>query len=176
MDEAVQPFAEINEWAWTHLKNDLKDLTPEEIDWRPLPQANTINLIVRHLRIEAEWHLASLEHGEEMPSEVTPALQQQIDSVPADFQRNLTELDDLYTRFIAALRRTTADDLQRQTALAYRLPPGEGGSVPARFLGFHQMVHLATHWGQIRSIRNLYRTTRGEPARFFPENPSYPKR
>ena len=30
------------------------------------------------------------------------------------------------------------------------------------------------HCGQIQTIRNLYRKTRGEPARFFPENPTYP--
>ena len=35
--------------------------------------------------------------------------------------------------------------------------------------------HLAMHCGQIRSIRNLYRKTRGEPLRFFPDNPTFPR-
>ena len=30
------------------------------------------------------------------------------------------------------------------------------------------------HWGQVRTLRNLYRKTRGEPARFFPDNPTFP--
>ena len=48
----------MSEWIWNRFKDDLKDVTPEEIDWRPLPQANTINAIVRHLGVEARFHLA----------------------------------------------------------------------------------------------------------------------
>lgn len=173
MDEALQLVIEMNERTWHGFQDDLKDVTPEEINWRPLPQANTINLILRHLRIEAQLELASLEHGEQMPSQVTPSVQQQIDSAPLDFERNLTELEELYTRFIAALRRTTLAALQQQTVLAYQVFPG-GASCPPHSLGFHQGMHLAMHWGQIRTIRNLYRKTRGEPARFFPDNPTFP--
>jgi hypothetical protein len=36
-------------------------------------------------------------------------------------------------------------------------------------------MHLAMHWGQINTIRNLYRKTRGEPARLFPDNPTFPR-
>ena len=173
MDKALQLVIEMNEWTWNHFKDDLKEATPEEINWRPLPQANTINAILRHLRIEAQWHLVSLEHGEPMPVQVTVSVQQEIDLAPLDFERNLKELEESYTRFIAALRRTTLPALQQQTVLAYRDFPGEA-SRPTHLLGFHQAVHLATHWGQIRTIRNLYRKTRGEPARFFPENPTFP--
>ncbi len=112
MDEALQPVIDMNEWAWRHFKDDLKDMTPEEANWRPLPQANTINAIVRHLRIEAQWHLASLAHGEPMPTQITASDQRLIDSVPLDFERNLKELEELYTRFITALRITTSAGLQ----------------------------------------------------------------
>jgi hypothetical protein len=53
MAEALQFVIEMNEWTWDHCKDALKDVSREEIDWRPLPQANSINLILRHLRIEA---------------------------------------------------------------------------------------------------------------------------
>ena len=69
MHQAVEPLVEMYEWVWTRFKQDLKDLTPEEIDWRPLPQANNINLIIRHLRLEAEWQLAGLERGEAIPAD-----------------------------------------------------------------------------------------------------------
>ncbi len=58
MDQALQLVIEMNQWIWSRFKDDLKDATPEEIDWRPLPQANNISAILRHLRIEAPWHLA----------------------------------------------------------------------------------------------------------------------
>jgi hypothetical protein len=173
MDEALKVVIEMNEWIWNRFKDDLKDVTSEEINWQPLPQANTINAILRHLHIEAKWHLASIEHGEQMPSQVPVSVQQTTDSVPLDFERNLKELEELYTRFIATLRTTMLAGLQQQSALAYQDFPCEG-RCPAHLLSFHQAVHLAGHWGQIRTIRNLYRKTRGEPARFFPDNPTFP--
>jgi hypothetical protein len=91
------------------------ELTTEEVNWRPVPEANNINLIVRHLRI-----------------------------------------------FVG---------LEQQSGRAYR-DAGQG-SAPNHFLGFHLAVHLARHWGQVGTLRNLYCRARGEPARFFPDNPSF---
>jgi DinB superfamily len=172
MDEALQLVIEMNERTWQRFKEDLNDVTPEEINWRPLPQANTINAILHHLRVEAQWYLASLEHGEQSPYQDTASVQQLTDSVPLDFERNLRELDELYTRFMAAMRRTTLAALQQQTVLAQVFPGG--APHPAHVLSFRQAVHLAMHWGQIRAIRNLYRKTRGEPELSFPYNPTFP--
>ena len=172
MDEALQLAIEMNEWTWKRFKEDLTDVTPEEIDWRPLPQANTINTILKHLRVEAEWYVSSLEHGERSPYEDTASVQQLTDAIPLDFEQNLNELEALYTRFIAVLRRTTLAALKQQTVLGQVFPGGT--SYAADLLSFRQAVHLAMHWGQIRTIRNLYRKTHGEPGRFFPDNPTFP--
>jgi DinB family protein len=172
MDEALELVIEMNERTWKRFKDDLQDVTPEEIDWRLLPQANSINAIMKHLRIEAQWYVASLEHGEQSPYQDTASVQQLTDSVPLDFERNLTKLEELYTRFIAALRQTTLAALKQQTVLGQVFPGGAPHT--ADILSFRQAVHLAIHWGQIRTIRNLYRKTRGEPGRFFPDNPTFP--
>jgi hypothetical protein len=172
MDEALQLVVEMNEWTWKRFKDDLKDVTPEEIDWRPLPQANTINAILKHLRVEAQWCLASLEHGEQSPYQDTASVQELSAAVPLDFERNLQELEQLYTGFIEALRGKTLAALKQQTILDQVFPGGTPH--PAHLLSFRQAVHLAIHWGQIRTIRNLYRKTRGEPGRFFPQNPTFP--
>lgn len=172
MDEALQLVTQMNEQIWHRFKDGLGDVTPEEIDWRPLPQANTINAILRHLRIEAQWHLASLEHGAQSPYQDAASVQQLAASVPLDFERNLQELEELYTRFIEGLQRTTLAALQQQTVL-FQVFPG-GAPHPAHVLSYHQAVHLAIHLGQIRSIRNQYRRARGEPERFFPDNPTFP--
>jgi len=173
MDKALQLVIEMNEWTWNRFKADLSDVTPEEIDWRPLPQANTINAILKHLRVEAEWSLVSLEHGQQSPYQDTASVEQLTKSIPLDFARNLRELDELYTRFIAALRSTTLAALKEQTVLDQVFPGGTPH--PAHLLSFRQPLHLALHWGQIRTIRNLYRKTRGEPERYFPENPTFPQ-
>jgi len=169
MEDVLRVVVEMHESLWGRLKDTLKDLTEEERLWRPVPQANTINVIIRHLRIEAQWHLNSLERGEPMPTIAVAAPQEAIDAVPADFEANFKRLEEFYTRFVELLRTATLETLQQRTAAAY----GDA----SRFtypLGYHQAIHLAMHCGQICTIRNLYCKTRGEPARFFPENPTYP--
>jgi hypothetical protein len=173
VDDGLSFVVEMNEAMWDRFVADLRDVTPEEADWRPLPEANSINVILRHLRIEAEWHLASLERGVPMPGDVSPELQQRIDAVPIDFMQNSKELASLFALFLAALRQTPLPMLQEQTERAYGTP-ASGASLPQHFIGFHQATHPAAHLGQIRSLRNLYRRTRGERARFHPDNPTYP--
>ncbi|HYS54872.1 MAG TPA: DUF664 domain-containing protein [Thermoanaerobaculia bacterium] len=171
MDDAPQVVFDMNQRMWAAVKNSLDDLAKEEIQWRPLPQANSIVIIVRHLRIEAEWHLESLRSGAPMPTIAVPASQEAIDAVTDDFEMNFTALSEACTQFLNILRTTTLDTLHERTASAYgTLSEKEGGRY---FLGFHHATHLAMHCGQIRMIRNLFRKTRGEPARFFPENPTY---
>ena len=169
MDDALRVVVEMHEHLWGGLKHALADLTEEEMHWRPLPHANTINVIIRHLRIEAQWHLDSLERGAPMPTIAVAAPQEAIDAVPADFEANVARLEELYTRFVELLRTATLETLQQRTAAAY------GDAWRRTYsLGYHQASHLAMHCGQIRTIRNLYCKTRGEPARFLPENPTYP--
>jgi hypothetical protein len=172
MDDAIRIVSDMNQRIWDALAKALDDLSEEEIDWRPLPEANSINLIVRHLRIEAEWHLAGLERGEPMPTIAAAAPQEAIDAVPLDFAENFKQLEKLYTRFLQVLRSSTLVSLQQRTAAAY----GEAAKSEDRryLLAYHQALHAAMHCGQIRMIRNLYSKTRGQPARFFPENPTYP--
>ena len=63
MDGSRRVVCGMNQRMWGRLKNALAALREKEIYWRPVPEANMINVIVRHLRLEAEWHLASLQHG-----------------------------------------------------------------------------------------------------------------
>jgi hypothetical protein len=174
MDDPAPFLVEMHEWIWNGLKADLKDVTAEEAEWRPLPHANNISLILRHLRIEAGWHVASLDRGAPMADEVSPEEQRQIDSVSPDFQENLNELEGQYARFVALLRQVNLGTLQQRTEVAYKAIAG-GRPIPSWFLGFHQATHLAMHWGQVRTLRNLYLKTQGKPARFHPQNPTYPQ-
>jgi uncharacterized protein DUF664 len=171
MDEALRVVIEMTERVGQGFRKDLEGITPDEAEWRPLPQANNITLIVRHLAIEAEWHRAGLERGEPMPYEMTGELQRKIDAVPFDLERNLAAFEEAYSGFLATLRGMTLADLRERIEAAYRgWPP-----VSDHFLGFHQTTHVSTHRGQIRTIRNLYQKSLGQPARFVPENPTFPK-
>jgi uncharacterized protein DUF664 len=173
MDQALQIVFDMNASMWAALKSALEDLSEQEVQWRPLPQANSISLIVRHLRIESEWHVDSLERGTAMPTIAVSPSQESIDAISEDFEENLQKLEQFCTRFLEILQSTTLENLRQRSATAYgKLSEREGRGY---FLAYHHASHLAMHCGQIRTIRNLFRKTRGEPARFFPDNPTYPK-
>ncbi len=42
MEDALRVVAELNQSIWDALKDSVADLGVDEIDWRPLPQANSI--------------------------------------------------------------------------------------------------------------------------------------
>jgi hypothetical protein len=174
MDDALQVVSEMNEHMWRRFKNALEDLGEEELHWQPLPQANTINLIVRHLSIEAQWHLDSLERGEPMPTIAVSAAQEVIDAVSTEFEDNFKKLEDLYTRFVEMLRKASRVTLQQRTAASY----GKANATEGRtyLLGYHQATHLAMHCGQIQMIRNC--TARREESRpgFSPTTRRIPNR
>src|SRR5919109_2274649 len=107
MDDTLRVVVEMYESLWGRLTHALEDLSAEERHWRPLPHANTINVIIGHLRIEVQWHLDSLERGAPMPTIAVAAPQEAIDAVPADFEANFQRLEELYTRFVEVLRTAT---------------------------------------------------------------------
>jgi hypothetical protein len=67
--------------------------------------------------------------------------------VPADFEANVTRLEELYTRFVEMLRTATLETFRRRTAAAY----GDARRLTYS-LGYHQAIHLAVHYGRIRTI------------------------
>jgi hypothetical protein len=108
-----------------------------------------------------------------MPTVATSPSQEAIDAVSENFQENFKALAQYCSRFLEILRTITLNTLRERTAAAYgKLAESEERQY---LLGYHHAVHLAMHCGQIRSIRNLYRKTRGEPIRFFPDNPTFPR-
>src|SRR5438309_517715 len=107
MDETTDVLYELNADAWNRLKDALANVTPEESDWRPRPEANSIGVIVRHLRIEAAWHVKSLRDGAPMPTIAAPVVQEEIDAIPLDFAANLSALTEYQSEYLATLRAST---------------------------------------------------------------------
>ena len=99
-----------------------------------------------------------------MPRETTDDLQRQIDAMPLVFESNLSALQEAFSGFLETLREMTLVGLRERSAAAY----GAWPSCSAHVLGYHQVMHVSMHWGQIRTIPNLYQKMRGQPARFFP--------
>ena len=168
-DDGIVIVVEMNQRAWNTLTYSLDGVTDEESRWQMHPAANTIEAIVRHLRIESEWHRNSLLRGDVMPFGVSPELQREIDAVSLDFSANRDALVQSGAAFVKQLQTMTPSELRERTAQAY---DAKTEKTP-HLLAYHQAMHLMTHCGQIRTIRNLYSKNRGEQRRFFPENPTY---
>ena len=172
MEDPMVIAFEVNLASWMLFETSLQNLDPEEADWRPVAQANNISIIVRHLRIEAQWHLDSIRSGATMPGELNASEQEKIDSISLDFAENYVFLDETVTEFLKELKNISDSKLKETSAAAYREDPQAKNS--PHLLAFHQAVHLNMHTGQIRMIRNLFRTTQGKPILFFPENHTIP--
>lgn len=170
-DDGVRVILEANLDVWNRLKEAIADVTDEESNWRPVPEANSINLIVRHLRIEAAWHVQSLRENTPMPTIVAPVVQEEIDAIPLDFVANVAALTGAQSEFLKHLGAATLATLRARTKAAY----GDAVAPKEYFIAYHNAIHLAMHCGQIRALRNMYRRSRGEPALFVPENPTYPR-
>ena len=172
MDESIRIIHELNVDAWRRLSESLENVSVEEGDWRPVPEANSISVIVRHLRIEAAWHVDSLRDGSPMPTIAVPVDERAIDVIPFDLEANARALADHQTRYLELLRAATLATLIERTRKAYGdFPLSEDQSC---FIAYHNAVHLNLHCGQIRMLRNLFRKTRGQQALFVPDNPTYP--
>jgi uncharacterized damage-inducible protein DinB len=169
MDEAVQFAIEMSEANWHNFKNDVKGLTADELHWRALPHGNNITALVRHVRGVEELFLSRLQQGEQSPYRDATSVQRLADSISQNFEQNMHELEDLHNRFISTLRSTTLAELRRRTFIT----PFAQGPQPAHTLLLAEISHLATHRGQIRTLRNLYRKARGERGLFLPQNPTF---
>ena len=173
MNDTVHIAVEMNQWAWSRFKDAVDGLGDDEIDWRPLPQGNNINIIVRHLRIEAQWHLDGITRGLPMPGNLSEIHQNEIDAVPVDFHANLAKLNELYEGFLEVLHTLTSREVEQRTGDVYGAVAQQTGR--PHLLGYHQAMHVAMHCAQIRTIRNLYRASRDQPRRFSPDNPTFPR-
>jgi uncharacterized damage-inducible protein DinB len=169
MDEAIQLATEMSEANWNNFKNDVKGLTADELNWRPMPHANNINTLVRHVRGVEALFVSRLEEGEKSLYRDAASVQRLTDSIPQNFEQNMKELENLHNRFISVLRSTTLVELRRRTFVT----PFAQGPQPANMLLLAEISHLASHRGQIRTIRNLYRKARGEQGLFLPQNPTF---
>ena len=99
-DDAIQLAMDMSDTTWNAFKAELKDLTPDEISWRPLPQANNIAVLIHHLRVAEELFLVQLEQGERSPYTDAPSVQHLTDAVPLDDEQNLREFEAWHERFL----------------------------------------------------------------------------
>jgi uncharacterized damage-inducible protein DinB len=145
----MQPYFEDYLQNMQELHNDilnaLKDLPPTALDWSPVAEMNSINVLVTHTVGAQRFWI-----GEALASD--PANRDR----EAEFKVRGLEADALVQRLNDSLTyiRSTLESLTVDDLAAMREPSGRARSV-AWILG-HALKHTATHMGHIQLMRQLW--------------------
>ena len=164
------------------LLEDLKDITPAELEWQSAPGMNTIGMLLAHIAIVEVWwmHIGPLAKGStEAAAEPLPGiigLGLQADGMPIERAggrppQNLAGKGlSFYAEVLQKARNFTKeatvslthDDLDRTGSLKRR--DGSTGTYTVRWVLYHVLEHEAAHYGQIGVIRHQYRDANKTPA------------
>lgn len=127
------------------IQQGLEGLTPEALNWRPLPESNSIAGLLSHM-LEASTYLLALGRG-------APAQRDrdaQFAKTATDGAAFLNGLSAAWPRLIDAVRAYSGADLTAAREV-------RGRAVTGAWCLVHTCEHLTEHWGQIQLTRDLYR-------------------
>ena len=166
---------EMLEESKRRLYRTLRDLTAEELDWQPRPDANSIGFLVWHIaRVEDRWLARFAQDNApelwlrdgwartcELPEADTGVgytAEQLAGFVMPPLEKVQAYFDAVRQEMRAYLRQLTPDDFDRAPG---RSPFPEVGSLPADFtIGrmFRQLIgEYNQHLGQVGYLRGLQR-------------------
>ena len=83
MDQALEVVVEMAESIWEGFRRALEDITPAEVNWRPLPEGNSISLIVKDGNVEL-WGFVGSQDAKDairVAVEVTPGVHQVLNNL-----------------------------------------------------------------------------------------------
>lgn len=157
------------------LFEDLKDITPAELEWQSAIGMNTIGMLLAHMALVEVWwmHVGPLRAGSiEAASAPIPgilSLTFKDDGMPIEKAkgeppsilagREIAFYEDLLRKarsFTKECLVTLTDaDLDRTGSLKRK--DGSTGTYTVRWVLYHVLEHEAAHYGQISLIRHQYR-------------------
>ena len=151
------------------LFDNLKDVTPEELQWQPAPGMNTIGMLLAHLAIvETWWTMLVVEKRD--PADVRPVLGIGDDDDGMPIAEGAAPIALLNGKDLASYRgvndkarayvRAQAagiSDADLDSEIVRIRPDGTSVSISVRWYLYHILEHFSGHYGQILLLRHLYR-------------------
>lgn len=145
ISEAVkQAGVTVLEKLHADIQEGLEGLAPEALNWRPLPETNSIAGLLSHM-VEASTYLLALGRG--VP--VQRDRDAQFAKHASDGAAFLGEVSAAWPGLIDAVRSYTGADLAAPREM-------RGRAVNGAWCLVHACEHLTEHWGQIQLTRDLY--------------------
>jgi len=164
------------------LLEDLKDITPAELEWQSASGMNTIGMLIAHIAlVEAWWmHVGPLAKGstdaaaEPLPSILGIGFKD--DGMPIERDggrppqilagKDIAFYEDLLQKARNFTKEVTVSmvhkDLDRTGSLKRR--DGSNATYTVRWVLYHVLEHEAAHYGQIGLIRHQYRNANPKSA------------
>jgi hypothetical protein len=151
MDPVVAKIAEQFQVVHGLLRDEVRDLSVEELNWKPAPETNSIAVLVVHtLGSEAEV----LRVAANVPGERDRPAEFRVTANNAE--ELLREIDQADAYIEAMAPRITADDLAAERPRGDRPPE----------TGLHWLLtnfgHAREHLGHIQLTKQLYAETRAQ--------------
>lgn len=156
MLEIVQNYNDLAIAQYGILTRTLTGITPEELEWRPHPEANPIRWILGHHLWYEEWVKDAILNRGRFLSETEP------------LSFSFGTLDDFVSRFEAQMHeRQAAYETLTEADLAREFNYlGKGVYIVSRLIRTHA-AHFTGHTWQIRYIRGTYSRAYGTDKTVF---------
>jgi uncharacterized damage-inducible protein DinB len=154
------------------LRDAVKDITVEEIEWQPRPGMNTIGMLLAHLAIvEVWWTMFVVKKDVETDLVPILGIDADDDGMPLEeggeppaklTGKDFAFFDDLLERARKYVKEAAAGvtdgDLTHE--ITRTRADGSKRVVTVRWYLYHISEHFSGHYGQILLLRHLYRTAR----------------
>lgn len=141
-------FVEFAEHVFDRVTGALGGVTEEELQWRPVPEMNTVGKVLRHTARISFILLPQVVEGT-----TTGDWDDDYEEREHSLAEMLRDLEAGRVRVLAGLRKLKPDDLEAKIPL--------WGGMHRRVEGLNMLVgELVYHAGQIALIRGAYRRAR----------------
>ncbi len=147
----MQPFFTdyINNLQEHHdeIRNAIKGLSPEALDWMPGPEVNSLSVLVTHLTGAERYWIGDVVAGE--PKERDREAEFRVKELSEE--QLIQRLSDNEAYFQKALEPLALQELE-----ASRISPRNGRSVTVGWALCHVLKHTALHLGHMQITRQLW--------------------
>ncbi|HEV7347419.1 DinB family protein [Telluribacter sp.] len=143
--QEVKLLQDLTNAQYQALWGNLKEITEQEADWKPNPEANSVRWVVGHLCWFEEWVADAIENKGRYLTDKRPSLVKEptLEALRARFEA-------VRSRSQRIISNLTPEDLAREVIFVGSV------KVPVIALVQTQLTHMAGHRYQVRYIRGTY--------------------
>lgn len=128
----------------------IADLSPDALNWQPMPGMNSIAVLVAHLTGAERYWIGDVAAGD--PHERNRQAEFEVRDVDAETLIERLRASDEY--IASAVNAFSLDDL-----LAERTAPRDGRTFTVAWALLHALEHTAMHVGHIQMTRQILEST-----------------